>query len=233
MIHKKFAHIYDDFMDFVDYNSWYKFLKTYINKNSKLKIADLGCGTGKLSHLFSADGHEVHAFDISDDMLDIARNKYENIEFNKIDITKNSVGKDYDFIMCNFDTVNYFNSFKEFINFLKLVYESLKEKGIFIFDFVEEGIFDEMFENDLFIDDTEEYTCIMKHDKKSKFKHIIDMVIFAKENGVYNKYTEIHEKTIFDTDKILEEVRKIGFEIYDSARNSEYGESRIFLVCKK
>lgn len=32
MKHKKYAKIYDEYMNFVDYNSWYKFLKSYLPK---------------------------------------------------------------------------------------------------------------------------------------------------------------------------------------------------------
>lgn len=239
MIHKKFAHIYDEFMDFVDYNSWYKFLKSFLPKNKNMKIADLGCGTSKLAYLFAKDKHNVLAIDISDDMLEISKNKYnlENLKFLKADITKikeYEEGQKFDFIMSNFDTINYFSSLSDLNNFFENVYNNLEDKGIFIFDFIEEGIFDEMFENDIFIDETEKYTCIMKHYKKKKFKHSIEMNIFVKEeNDMYRKYTEVHEKTIFDSELIIKKLNEIGFYIYDSARNSNYGESRIFLICKK
>lgn len=235
MIHKKFAEIYDDFMSFVNYKTWYKFLISFLPKR-KLKVGDLGCGTGNMSYLFAKEGHIVKAFDISDDMLDVANSKYDldNLEFKKLDVTKDEIGEDYDFLMCNFDTVNYFKDLKSFVSFLELSYKSLKKGGILIFDFVEEGIFDEMFQNDLFVDESKDYTCIMRHEKKSKFKHIVEMVIFARfDDDIYKKYVEIHEKNIFETTKVLEVVRNAGFYIQDSARNSLYGDSRVFLICKK
>lgn len=235
MSHKKFSQIYDEFMNFVDYNSWYKFLKSFLKNKNNLKVADLGCGSGKMSYLFAKDGNEVLAMDISEDMLEIAKNNYKdtNIKFLKGDITRDKIGENFDLIMCNFDTVNYFSSLSDLKSFLENSYESLKKGGYLIFDFVEEEIFDEIFENDIFIDETDNYTCIMRHEKIRKFKHLVEIVIFAKEEEVYNKYVEKHEKIIYETEKLLEMVRSIGFNIYDSARNSEYGDSRIFLVCKK
>ncbi|CAM3167608.1 class I SAM-dependent methyltransferase [Streptobacillus felis] len=235
MTHKKFAHIYDEFMNFVDYKSWYKFLKSFF-KNKKLKVLDLGCGTGTLASMFSKDGHSVTAVDISDDMIEIAKNKYSelDIEFLKGDITKDTFGEEYDLIMCNFDTVNYFENLKEFQFFLKNAHKSLKKDGFFIFDIVEEGIFEEIFLNDLFIDETDKYLCIMRHEKYKKFKHLVEMTIFVKENeNLYRKYTETHKKIIYDTELILDNLKNEGFILYDTARNSEYGESRLFLVCKK
>lgn len=67
MKHKKYAKIYDEYMNAVDYNSWYKFLKSYLPKKQKLNIIDLGCGTANLSILFAKDNHNVVAVDISED----------------------------------------------------------------------------------------------------------------------------------------------------------------------
>ncbi|WP_156298959.1 class I SAM-dependent DNA methyltransferase [Streptobacillus canis] len=235
MRHKKFAEIYDEFMNFVDYNSWFKFLKSF-SKKKKMKVLDLGCGTGTMANFFAKDGHDVVAVDISEDMIEIANTKFNNvnIDFKVGDITKESFGNDFDLIMCNFDTVNYFHDLKSLQSFLEIVKNSLKDDGIFIFDIVEEGIFDEMFENDLFIDETDKYLCIMRHEKIKKFKHIVEMTIFVKEeNDLYRKYSETHNKMIFDTDLVLENLKNEGFKLFDTARNSEYGESRLFLVCKK
>ena len=235
MIHKKFAYIYDEFMDNVDYNSWFKFIKSYLPKKGIKNVADLGSGTGKMSYLFAKAGYDVDAYDISDDMLEISKSKYnmDNLKFYKLDIVNDRIDRKYGLIMCNFDTVNYFSSLSDLKKFLSNVYNSLEDDGYFIFDFVEVEIFDEIFENDIFIDETENYTHIMRHEQLSKYKHLVEMTIFLKEDDIYRKYVEKHEKNIFETEKLLETVREQGFEIYDTARNSEYGESRVFLVCRK
>ena len=235
MTHKKFAYIYDEFMDNVDYNSWFKFIKSYLLKKGIKNVADLGTGTGKMAYLFAKAGYDVDAYDISDDMLEISKSKYNmnNLNFYKLDIVNDKIDRKYGLIMCNFDTVNYFSSLSDLKKFLSNVYNSLEDDGYFIFDFVEVEIFDEIFENDIFIDETDNYTYIMRHEQLSKYKHLVEMTIFLKEDDVYRKYVEKHEKNIFETEKLLETVREQGFEIYDTARNSEYGESRVFLVCRK
>lgn len=236
MKHKKFSEIYDEFMNQVDYYSWYKFIKSFLKNKKNLKIADLGCGTGNISSYFAKENHNIFAYDISDDMIEIANKKYayDNLKFIKADILKDDIENNLDLVMCNFDTINYFSSLKEFEILVKKVNKSLKKDSIFIFDFVEEEIFDEMFENDLFIDQTENYLCIMKHTKKSKSRHIVEIEIFIKEdNDLYRKYTETHVKNIYITDKIFQTLNENGFEIYDNARNSKYGNSRLFIIAKK
>ena len=49
-MHKEFASIYDEFTKYVDYNSWYKFLRKYIKKPDK--ILDIGCGTATITSMF-------------------------------------------------------------------------------------------------------------------------------------------------------------------------------------
>ncbi|MFC0435173.1 class I SAM-dependent methyltransferase [Kutzneria buriramensis] len=47
----------------------------------RLRIADLGCGTGSISALFAEAGHEVHGVDLSPQMLEIARAKATTADF--------------------------------------------------------------------------------------------------------------------------------------------------------
>lgn len=235
-MHSGFAKIYDEFMGFVNYNSWKKFILSFAKKG-KLNVADLGCGTAAMAYLFAKDGHSVKAFDISETMLDIAKKKNDNnydIEFKKANIIKEDIGKDYDLIMCNFDTVNYFSSIKDLETFFKNVYSALKDDGIFVFDIIEEGIFEEIFKDDIFIDETDRYLLLMHHQRKSKYKHNIEMKMYIKEdNNMYKKYTEILEKNIFSLDKVFEVIKESGLIVYDNARNKEFGESRIYIICKK
>lgn len=235
MIHNKFAEIYDDFMSHVDYTSWKKFISSYLKKG-KLKIADLGSGTGKMAYLFAKNKNEVKAFDISEKMIEISKNKYanvENLEFIKADIINENIGKDYDLIMCNFDTINYFDSLQTLDKLFFKVNNSLKENGVFIFDLLEDGIFNEIFVDGRMEYKNKKYILKMFHKKIDTNRHNIEIFIKLNENGKLNEYREIHQKYIFDLKDVFELLNKNGFIIYDNARNKNYGESRLFVVCKK
>ena len=41
-MHKEFAEIYDIFMKYVNYDEWYKFLRTFIKKREQFWIWDVG-----------------------------------------------------------------------------------------------------------------------------------------------------------------------------------------------
>ena len=247
MEHKEFAEIYDVFMKHVDYDSWYNFLRSFIREKGTL--LDLGCGTGEFSVRFLRDGFSVTGVDLSEKMLDIAEKKIadkklENCDFKLIkenirdfeSTFKNGEICQVDNIICNFDTVNYLKNRSEFEKFLEKCSKNLKKDGFLIFDAVTEDIFSEIFENDVFLDEEPEYTSIWRHEKLSQRKHLVEIDLFVRENSndnLFRKYNDIQYKFIYDPKWIIKTAQKNGFEIFDTASNPEFGESRIFFVLKK
>ena len=263
-MHKEFAEIYDIFMKYVNYDEWYKFLRTFIKK--KGTVLDLGCGTGEFIWRFLKDGFSVIGVDLSEKMLEISEKKLKgkNLKNNNYSlINKNIINyenkinfdengnenqnfenkknnKDeinqVDYIICNFDTVNYLKNEKEFLKFIEKCNRNLKKGGYLIFDAVTEDIFEEIFENDIFLDEEPEYTSIWRHEKLGKRKHLVEIDLFIRENkndNLFRKYNEVQNKFIYEPEWIVETVQNKGFEIFDTASNPQFGESRIFFVLKK
>ena len=245
-MHKEFAEIYDIFMKHVNYDEWYKFLKMFIKK--KGTVLDLGCGTGEFVWRFLRDGFSVIGVDLSPKMLQMCEkkllkknlvNNYKLIKENIINyknINENNDIKQIDYIICNFDTVNYLKNEKEFLKFIKKCNQNLKKDGYLIFDAVTEDIFDEIFENGVFLDEEAEYTSIWRHEQLSERKHLVEIDLFIRENekdNLFRKYNEVQHKFIYEPQWIAETVQNNGFEVFDTASNPEFGESRIFFVLKK
>ena len=245
-MHKEFAEIYDVFMKYVNYDEWYKFLQMFIKK--KGTVLDLGCGTGEFILRFLKDGFTVVGVDLSEKMLEksekkLLKNNYinnyklvkENI-INYENINENNEIQQVDYIICNFDTVNYLKNEKEFLKFIKKCNQNLKKDGYLIFDAVTEDIFEEIFENDIFLDEEPEYTSIWRHEQLSEKKHLVEIDLFIRENendNLFRKYNEVQHKFIYEPEWIVETVQNNGFEVFDTASNPEFGESRIFFVLKK
>lgn len=245
-MHKEFAEIYDIFMKHVNYDEWYKFLKMFIKK--KGTVLDLGCGTGEFVWRFLRDGFSVIGVDLSPKMLQMCEkkllkknlvNNYKLIKENIINyknINENNDIKQIDYIICNFDTVNYLKNEKEFLKFIKKCNQNLKKDGYLIFDAVTEDIFDEIFENGVFLDEEAEYTSIWRHEQLSERKHLVEIDLFIREtknDNLFRKYNEVQHKFIYEPEWIAETVQNNGFEVFDTASNPEFGESRIFFVLKK
>ncbi|WP_156286284.1 class I SAM-dependent DNA methyltransferase [Oceanivirga salmonicida] len=232
-MHKKFADIYDDFTKGIDYLNWYKFLRKYIKKKGTL--VDIGCGTASITKMFHEDGFNVTGLDISKDMLNIAKKKSPDITYINDDITKKiNINKKFDYITCNFDTVNYFNGYKDLEQFIKNASSMQDENGILIFDLVLEEIFEEIFEDNIFIDEEDNYLAIWQYENIGYNKHNIEIDIFFKENDeIYTRYFEKHTKYIYDIEKVVDLLNKNSYYIYDMAKNAEYGEGRVFIIAKK
>ena len=112
-------------------------------------------------------------------------------------------------------------------------YENLKEDGILIFDVVTEEIFDEMFENGVFLDEKENYLTIWRYDKEGE-NYIINIKLFIREKeNLFRNYEEVHVKTIFDLEEIANKALETGFDIVDIRNDEEFGENRFFFILKK
>ena len=233
-MHREFANIYDVFMESVDYENWYMYLRKYIKNPGT--VLDLGCGTGEFLVKFLKDGFTCIGVDISEVMLEIARDKTKespDIELYQGDIRKFRTEKPAEYIVCNFDTVNYFDKFSDLEDFLDCSYENLTEDGILIFDVVTEEIFDEMFENGVFLDEKENYLTIWRYDKEGE-NYIINIKLFIREKeNLFRNYEEVHVKTIFDLEKIANKALETGFDIVDIRNDEEFGENRFFFILKK
>lgn len=231
-MHKNFAYVYDEFTKNVDYESWFKFLRKYLSKKGKL--LDIGCGTASITTKFRKYGYDTYGVDISEDMLKVAKAKDDKIKYFNLDITKEKLDKKFDYITCNFDTVNYFSGYDAMNNFLSNCSYMQSKGGILIFDLVIEQIFEEMFENDIFIDEEENYTAIFRHENLKNNEHLVEITAFIKnDDQTYSKYVEEHIKYIYDVNEVINMLNINGYSIYDIAKNEMYGESRLFLIANK
>jgi len=98
-VYNKWAESYDTYVESLDYNGpknivsyFQKLLKTNIvNNNQKLKILDFGCGTGKVGEEIKKNiniPYFLEGVDISENMLELARQKNVYNKITNIDLTK-------------------------------------------------------------------------------------------------------------------------------------------------
>lgn len=114
------------------------FIEREINFNKKLKILDVGCGTGRHSIELTNRGYDVTGIDLSDSQLQRAREKASElgmqIDFVKMDARKISFSREFDlaimicegaFPLMETDEMNF--------EILKSVEKALKTPGKLIF----------------------------------------------------------------------------------------------------
>ncbi len=104
------------------------------------RLLELACGTG--SHAFELEklGHEIVALDYSTDLLEIAKRKAEkknsNISFVLQDMRNFSFSeKKFDAAYCLFDSIGYVQTNAAIGQVLDNVWDNLRAKGLFVFEF--------------------------------------------------------------------------------------------------
>jgi SAM-dependent methyltransferase len=83
----------------------YKVMSSIIRENDSNIILDFGCGTGMFYNFLNKENLNIDyiGIDISKPLIQVAKEKYKNINFYEIDILKNksNFNFSYDYAICN------------------------------------------------------------------------------------------------------------------------------------
>jgi len=139
--YQRLAAYYDDLMDYIDYDIWVKDIEILVEPYQPGDAwLDISCGTGSMAIRLAKKGRKMTAADLSEHMIQIAREKAaaENldIQFHIANMVTFSSPKTYDVIINLHDGLNYLLEPQDIENFLKNSYALLKTNGILLFDVV-------------------------------------------------------------------------------------------------
>lgn len=134
-------------------------------RNGSFLLLDLGCGTGSFAIEMSQRGYDVIGLDLSDEMLNAAREKdgADNIMFIRQDITKMELFGTVDIIVCLLDTVNHILPEAGLNRLFRLCKNYLNPGGLFIFDIATPYYFENVLGNQVFYDVRDEYALIWQN----------------------------------------------------------------------
>lgn len=134
---KKYSKYYDLFNHGKDYNNECDFLEELFKKYSKIpikKILDLGCGTGLHDIELSKRGYAVTGIDLSKEMIEIAKEKNQEINFIVGDMSNFNINEKFDCIICMFSSLGYLTNNEQIETFFKSTKKYLNEDGLLIID---------------------------------------------------------------------------------------------------
>ncbi len=127
------AKYYDFLQQELDYNVWLEFLNSNMN-DEVIDILEVGCGTGKFANLLDLKALNYDGFDLSEQMINEAKDKNLNANFFVEDARTFNLEKKYDVIICFMDTINYLTSEKDIQKAFKQFSKHLKPGGKVLFD---------------------------------------------------------------------------------------------------
>ena len=103
------------------------YIDIFLNYLDGKKVLDIGCGVGNLTKYILDKGFNVDGIDLSEEMLNIAKSKYDNINFLQMNMKDIILDKKYDGIMLAYSL---FHSTKqEVLEVLPKYYSLLNNNG--------------------------------------------------------------------------------------------------------
>jgi SAM-dependent methyltransferase len=106
------AQYYDKIYSFKDYEAETQSLLALLRENTHIEgglLLDVACGTG--CHIEFLKKHfEVEGLDISQDLLDVARQRNPEVVFHQGDMTDFHLGRQFDVVTCLFSSIGYVKS---------------------------------------------------------------------------------------------------------------------------
>lgn len=242
-IYDNFAYIYDMLMYDIDYSKWADYIEEIFKVNN-LKpslILDLGCGTGNFCIEMAKRGYEMIGVDRSQEMLSCAKLKSveqgTNILYLNQDMTNFELYGTVDAIVCLMDSLNYILYKRDIKRMFKLVKNYLNPEGLFIFDVNTPYKFENIFDENVFYDISDEATYIWQnyYNRKSKVCEF-ELTFFVKESEAYKKYDEVHYERSYSKSELKELIKAGGLSllnVYDDLKLSSPSKKsqRNFFVC--
>lgn len=233
MYSRNFCNIYNEYgWDYFSLTMGGAILK-YFELNNKIinNHLDLGCGCGTLCDYFYHNNISTKGVDISKYMIEIAKDKNHNIDFEIGDMTTYKSNSTYDLITITCDTINHILKEDSFDCMFKNIYNMLNNDGFFIFDILNK---DKIEFNKLIISN---------RDNNIKVEYY-----FTEKNDIINTNVKVlkNDKLVFEDDekekiysnKFIEKmliknnfnIIKISDKILDEEQRFK---DKIYFICKK
>lgn len=221
-----FASVYDVFMQDAPYERWFAWLQARLPDLAKLVVADLGCGTGKLTHQLASACRRVIGVDLSEEMLSRAANfALENrlhSEWLCQDMRTLQLPVLADVVVSTSDSLNYLLTESDLLQTFERVAANLQPRGWFYFDLLGLGRLQLLREG--FSYDLEPTAAVLFESEVTESGRILyDVHAFVSEGGsCYRRSHEQHVQQYFSLEVTKRCLERAGFELMEQSGDFGY-----------
>ncbi len=250
--YSNFASVYDQLMDNIPYEEWFKYLHCMLQEFNIEDgiVAELGCGTGNITELMAKAGYDMIGIDNSDAMLDIANEKKTKNNSSSLyllqDMREFELYGTVKAVISLCDSVNYITEPEDLLQVFKLVNNYLDPKGIFIFDFHPRYYYKAIVADATIAEDRDGISFIWDnfYDDVEDINELA-LSLFVKESegdgddaGLFRKYEELHLQRGYTLDEMKKLINQSGLEFvtaYDAFTRNQASEEceRIYIIARE
>jgi len=244
-----FAEVYDQMMDQIPYQDWCTFVTGLLRSfgiNGGL-LLELGCGTGTLTEMFSAEGYDMIGVDHSEAMLAEALRKRDasgrNILYLEQDMRAFELYGTVAAAVSLCDSMNYLTEYSDLVQVLRLVNNYLDPGGIFIFDCKTAHYFRKTADQVYADADGEcregtfSYIWEEEFDERRQENNTWLTLYLPEKSGLYRRYDEEHIQKVWEIPVIRKAAEEAGMtfvEAMDRSRGEVTdGTDRIYVILRE
>lgn len=184
--------VYDKLNGNVDYGEMADFVETCFEEYGAgeiRRVLDLGCGTGCLTAALAARGYETVGIDVSEGMLEVARQRAEklglgNASFAPGDMRGFTVRPKCDAAVCTMDGINHLIRTADLTDCLRAVRGALKHGGLFLFDVNTPYKMKEVYGDNSFVIEEDGALCVWRNSTdRKRCVTTFSVSVFEKTDG--------------------------------------------------
>ncbi len=228
------AKYYDSLMKDFNYDAYLEFIKGYV----KGEGVDLCCGTGEMTIRLAKQKCKMIGMDLSQDMLNVARDKarknFQNIIFIQENVIDFDLPHKVDFVTCVCDGLNYIND-EDMKKAIKNIAGKIKPNGYFIFDISSQYKLENILANNTFCEDTNKATYIWSN-KLEKDKISMQVSFFEKIKGdTYRRIDENQVQYVHNLDLVKSMLEDFEYKVFDGTTFDEVKDNsqRLLFIAKR
>ena len=135
MLYFDHAELYDKMYGVIfDYDEQFSIVDKHMKKRGMDKVLETACGTGRLAKRLYENGYDVVGLDLSEEMLDIARERVPDIKFVQDDVRDFDLDDRFDAVVCLGHSFAHMINDEDIYRALECFNKHLKKGGLLIMD---------------------------------------------------------------------------------------------------
>ena len=221
--YEDFSKVYDELMDQVPYGEWCVFVRQVLETRGIREglVADLGCGTGKLTQILAERGYNMIGIDLSEDMLAVARQKCDGERFAHPVLLVCQNMADFELYgtvqatICTYDCINYLLTTEDVGKCFSLVNNYTEKGGLFVFDINTPYRYNNVFADNAYVYEDEGGMLVWQN-KFMKKRSLCDFYLTyftPDEDGLYSRGDQVQRQRCYSLKTIEKLLTANGFEV--------------------